>query len=93
MTAEHDAMEDLTGRDLDRAHESLYFAARRYCAITEQGFVQGASGICPEHDPAFVSAGSAAADLAEAGQRYAEAYARWESCLPPGEPGTEDPRE
>jgi hypothetical protein len=36
-------MEDLTERDLDAAHESLYHAARRYCAITEHGFVQGAS--------------------------------------------------
>jgi hypothetical protein len=86
MTAEHD-MEGLTARDLDRAHESLYYAARRYCTITEQGFVQGASGMCPEHDPAFVTVGNAAADLADAGQRYTEAYARWEACLPPEGPG------
>ena len=89
MTAEQD-MEDLTARDLDRAHESLYYAARRYCTITEQGFVQGASSICPDHDPSFISVGGAAAELAEAGQRYTEAYARWEKCLPPGESGTEE---
>jgi hypothetical protein len=82
MTADMD-MEDLTGRDLDRAHESLYYAARRYVTITEQHFLQGASNICPEHDPAFVSIGSAAHDLAEAGQRYAEAFARWEQYAPP----------
>jgi hypothetical protein len=85
MTAQND-MEDLTGRDLDRAHESLYYAARRYCAIIEQGFIQAASGI-PEHDPLFVSVGTAAGDLAEAGQRYNEAYARWEAFQRPGEPG------
>lgn len=83
-------MEDLAGRDLDRAHESLYYAARRYCTITEQGFIQGASGICPEHDPSFVAVGTAAHDLTEAGQRYTEAYARWDACLPPGEPGDGD---
>jgi hypothetical protein len=75
-------MEDLTSQDLDRAHESLYYAARRYSTITEQSFLQGASGICPEHDPSFVNIGNAAADLAEAGARYTEAYTRWEASLP-----------
>jgi hypothetical protein len=91
MSAEHD-MEDLTAHDLDRAHESLYYAARRYCTITERGFLQEASGVGPEH-PVFVSIGGAAGDLAEAGQRYTEAYARWTSCLPPGEQPKEQPRD
>lgn len=77
-------MEDLAGIDLDRANEGLYFAAKRFAAITEQGFLQGASRICPEHDPSFVSVGDAAADLAEAGRRYTEAYAMWEAFLPAG---------
>jgi hypothetical protein len=88
MTEQPD-MEDLAGTDLDRAHESLYYAARRYCAITEQGFLQSASSISPEHDPSFVSVGIAAADLADAGGRYADAYARWEACLPPQPEGTD----
>jgi hypothetical protein len=78
-------MEDLAARDVDRAHESLYYAARRYSAITEQAFLQSASRISHEH-PSFVSIGDAAADLAEAGQRYTDAYARWEACMPP-QPG------
>ncbi len=81
MTAEYD-MEDLTGRDLDRAHESLYYAAKRYCTITEQGFIQDASGTRPS-DPSFMNIGAAAHDLTEAGQRYTEVYDRWQACLPP----------
>jgi len=88
--SEHDSespqpdMEDLAASDVDRAQESLYYAARRYCAITEQLFLQQASDI-PEDDPSFVSVGNAASDLAEAGQRYTEAYARWERFLPADE--------
>jgi hypothetical protein len=82
MTAEHD-MQDLTGLDLDRAHQSLYYTARRYCLVTEQGMVQSATGICPHHDPEFVNIGEAAHELAEAGQQYTEAYDRWEATLPP----------
>jgi hypothetical protein len=55
----HD-MEDLTGVDLDRAHEGLYFAAKRYCTITEQSFIQGASGIWPGDS---VNAGDSRLDL------------------------------
>jgi len=77
-------MEELAASDVDRAQESLYYAARRYCAITEQLFLQEASDI-PEGDPSFVSVGNAAADLAEAGRRYTEAYARWEEFLPADE--------
>ena len=89
MTADYD-MEDLTFRDLGRAHESLYFAAKRYCAITEQGFVQWASNICADHDPGFVRIGDAAEELAEAGQRYTEAFSRWEAHRPPEDP-SDDP--
>ncbi|MGH3295759.1 MAG: hypothetical protein ACRDP7_28565 [Trebonia sp.] len=75
-------MEGLAGCDLDRAHESLYYAARRYCAITEQAFLQQASDISPDRDPSFIRIGTAADELAEAGCRYTEAYARWEAYLP-----------
>jgi hypothetical protein len=84
MTEQPD-MEDLAALDLDRAQESLYYAARRYCAITEQLFLQLASNISVD-DPSFMTGGDAAADLAEAGQRYTEAYARFETFLPPDEP-------
>lgn len=78
MTAPSDEeMEDLAGRDLDRAHESLYFAARRYCAITEAGFVQLVSNMCAIHDPSFVHIGDAAEALVDAAERYAEAHERW----------------
>lgn len=77
-------MEDLAASDVDRAHERLYYAARRYCAVIEQSFLQQASNL-PEDDPSFVSYGDAADDLAEAGQRYTEAYARWETFLPADE--------
>lgn len=82
------AMEALTSRDLDRAHESLYYAARRYCAITEESFLQGASRVSPK-DAGFVRIGDAAEDLVEAGQRYDEAYASWEKYLP--RPDEDDP--
>jgi hypothetical protein len=76
-------MEDLAFTDLDRAHESLFYAARRYCLLTEKGFLEEGSAPCPEHGPSFGGIGNAAHDLAEAGQRYAEAYARWEAQVPP----------
>lgn len=80
----HDTeMEDLALLDLQRAEESLYHAARRFCIITEKGFIQAASRICAEHDPSFVSIGSAALDLADAGQRYDEAHTRWMKYAPP----------
>jgi hypothetical protein len=81
--SEQPDMEDLAGTDLDRAQESLYYAARRYCAVTEQLFLQ-ASNI-PEDDPSFISVGAAAHDLAEAGERYTEAYTRYEAFLPADE--------
>lgn len=84
MTTTPGDLEDLAHADLDRAHESLYFAARRYCTITDQGFLQKASNV-DRDDPSFVSVGAAAHDLAEAGHRYTEAYERWEKYLPPGE--------
>lgn len=88
MTTEPD-MEDLALADLTRAEEGLYYAARRFCTITDQGFLQAASNICAEHDREFVRIGSAAADLADAGQRYMEAHARWEKYLP-ADDDTED---
>ena len=87
MTERHDEhsepdMEALAASDVDRAQESLYYAAKRYCMVTEQAFLQEASAIDPENDPSFISTGNAADDLAEAGLRYREAYARYETFLP-----------
>ena len=82
MTADYD-MEDLTTRDLDRAHESLYYAARRYCTITEQGFRQGDWDNEPGNEW-FVSIGRAADELTESARRYAEADSRWAASIGPG---------
>lgn len=82
MSADDLDMELLAGCDLDRAGQSLYFAARRFCLLQEQGFIQEASQICP-HDPAFIRIGSAAHELVEAGRRFGEAHERWEKYLPP----------
>jgi len=53
--------------------------------MTEQPdmeYLAGTDLVRADESPSFVSVGPAAADLAEAGQRYREAYARYEPFLP-----------
>jgi hypothetical protein len=77
-------MEGLAGRDIDRAQEALYHAAKRYCALVEQDFLE-APCTDPANEQSFNRTDSAAA-RAEARQRYTEAYARYMAFLPHEEP-------
>lgn len=77
MTDQGD-MEQLSLRhDLEDAEHGLYYAARRYCAITEQGFWPlGGYDAAVERDLEF-GRFHAAGQLAQAANRYEETHERW----------------